>query len=249
MFLLRWDASIALISRQPCVLPYTYFETVLSHENNDGDKWTFFDLNGCPRELIVPMMQLANLAVENEPTSEQRSLTAFALTDLVEEIEASLKDWKYKSSLESDADDDAEAMQADRDHYHCCEAWRYALLIYVQRVFRWQRGTKPPARLTYLARVTIDHLRSCRPSSQVQKQALLPAWLAGAETMDLTARQHLRDYCTWWYSMHGYQMFSTVSSLLEELWAQQDVRWWDDDLWWGEIVDEKHSSGKTFCFG
>jgi len=230
-------------------MPYSYFEIVLGRESSSN--WTFFDLNGCPRELIVPMMQLANLAAENEPASAPRNMTAFALTDLVDEIEASLNSWQYKPMLgvNDPAADDAEAMQTDRDRYHCCEAWRHGLLIYIQRVFRWRRGQKPPARLAYLARVTIDHVRSCRRTSTVQKQSLLPAFFAGAETTDTDSRQSIRDYCTWWYALYGYQMFETAQSLLEELWTQRDARWNDDTLWWGGIVDARQSMDENFSFG
>jgi hypothetical protein len=182
------------------------------------------------------MMQLAASLAALKETS-----TSPDLTNLVDEIETSLNNYHYTSPPDLDQTDDEEAMQIDWGRYHCCEAWRYALLIYIIRVFRSTNShiftgttsTTPPLspRLSYLSHVTLDHVRSYRRDSYIQKQALLPVFLTGAETRDPDAQQNLRDYCTLWYGRFGYQMYATVAALLEELWDERDSG--DGGMWWG----------------
>lgn len=82
----RWDANIALLSRRGCKLPYSYFESLLALENDQY--WSFFDLVGCPRELIIHLMKLTSLAPENEQVLSMR-WTKFDLTP-VNDIQASI---------------------------------------------------------------------------------------------------------------------------------------------------------------
>ena len=245
----RWDATIALLSRQGCLLPYSYFEALLALE--DDRYWSFFDLVGCPRELVVPLIQLASLAEENEKVLSMR-WTKFDLT-LVDEIQASIINWK-NPSLEIDYDISEEQMQQQRDRWNCTEAWRYGLLIYITRVFRWNRNTSPPSRLAIYARLILEHVNSCRHTAIVQKQALLPLFFAGCETKDQFSRQSIRDYCQYWSKVCGYNLFSSASSLLEDVWMEQDGSR-SDEAWWGSVIDDKqqpyqsHVAPMQFCFG
>ena len=249
----RWDATIALLSRQGCLLPYSYFEALLALE--DDRYWSFFDLIGCPRELVVPLIQLASLAEENEKVSSMR-WTKFDST-LVDEIQASIINWKNPSlEINNDNDISEEQMQRQRDRWNCTEAWRYGLLIYITRVFRWDRNISPPSRLTIYARFILEHVHSCRHTAIVQKQAFLPLFFAGCETKDQFSRQSIRDYCHYWSKACGYNLFSSASLLLEEVWMEQDGPA-GDESWWGSVIDKKqqphgHQSQVApmqFCFG
>jgi hypothetical protein len=136
------------------------------------------------------------------------------------------------------------------DLHHCAEAWRYGLLIYIGRVFKWQRDQPAPSILGFLARKTLNHVTSCRYSSMLQKQLLLPVFLAGCETSDEHLRQAARTYCSWWNERTRYDMFLTANTLLEEVWADEAV-----DSWWGSVIDQKSRSnvnsgeGRQYLFG
>ncbi|RDW58181.1 hypothetical protein BP6252_13592 [Coleophoma cylindrospora] len=136
--LLLWDATIALLSRQACLLPYSYFEALLALE--DDRYWSFFDLIGCPRELLVPLMQLARLAEENEKASSMH-WTTFDLT-LVDEIQASIINWK-NPSLEIEDDFSEEEMQQQRDRWNCSEAWSASSVL--EEVWMEQAGPRGDA--------------------------------------------------------------------------------------------------------
>ncbi|KAH8810619.1 fungal-specific transcription factor domain-containing protein [Xylogone sp. PMI_703] len=247
VMLLWWDATIALLSRQGCILPYYYFESLLALE--DDHYWTFFDLVGCPRELIVPLMQLANLAAENEKASSMCETIDLALVD---EIQTSLINCK-NPTLEIHDDILEEHMQQNRDRWHCIEAWRYGLLVYITRVFRWDRKADPPSRLATYARLVLEHVQACRRTAMVQKQMLLPLFFAGCEIRDSFWRQSIREYCQYWGEICGYDLFRTASSLLEDVWVEQDAPC-SNGTWWGSVIGRKqayqtHIAAKQFCFG
>jgi hypothetical protein len=82
----RWDATIALLSRQGCLSPIPTFDNCYTLE--DERYWSFFDLTGCPREFVVLLMQLPSLAEENKKASSMR-WTTFDLTP-VNEIQTSI---------------------------------------------------------------------------------------------------------------------------------------------------------------
>lgn len=146
---------VSLLSREETVFPYAYFEAVLKAEGRQP--WTFYELNGCPRELLVPMMQIANLASssssnpistrqlhdgQNKSVNESANggSSTSVSSRLVAEIELSLRRYEYHGDGLSDLvfegmQFDEDALHIERDRYHCCEAFRYALLIYIVRIF------------------------------------------------------------------------------------------------------------------
>lgn len=217
----------------------------------DDRYWNFFDLIGCPRELVVPLMQLATLAEENEKACSMR-WTRFDLA-LVDEIQASIISWK-NPYLDIDDEVSEEYMNQQRDRWHCTEVWRYGLLIYIMRVFRWDRNSSPPWKLALYARLILDHVHSCRQTAVVQKGTLLPLFLAGCETKDIFLRQSIRDYCQYWSGICGYNLFMSAASLLEDVWMEQDG-FGGDEAWWGSVIDEKQTPNQSpiasmqFCFG
>lgn len=245
----RLDATIALLSRQGRLLPYSYFEALLALE--DDKYWNFFDLIGCPRELVVPVMHLSSLAEEKEKASLMH-WTEFDLT-IVNEIQASIVNWK---NFTFDIEDiiEEEQIQQQRDKWNCAEVWRYALLIYITRVFRWNRKMSPSPKLAIYARLLIEHVNSVRRTAIIQKQTLLPLFLAGCETKDQFSRESIRDFCQYWTEFCGYKLFNVAYSLLEEIWMKQDGSS-NKESWWGSVIDKKQQSSQShvaamqFSFG
>ena len=233
---------VGLLARKECVLPYSYLEAVLKYEGRQS--WTFYELNGCPRELFVPMVQLSNLSARQTGKTSAR---------LVSEIEHSVRSYTHFDRGLNYATDDLEAMHVGRDQYHCCEGFRHALLIYVLRIFRIQQGDYQQAtrsRIAFHSRVCLDHVSSCRHTTFTQKQLLFPVFIAGCETHDIAHREYAGEYCMRWYRKFGYQMYMTVFDVMKAVWAQQDAG--NEDFWWGDELDSRRAKEGDFvqyCFG
>lgn len=197
-------------------------------------------------------MQLTSLAHENEQALSMR-WTKFDLT-LVNDIQASITNWKNTSILKIDHDLSEASMQQQRDRYHCTEAWRYGLLIYITRVFQWTRKSSPPNTLAIYARLIFEHVQSCCRTSIVAKQAFFPLFLAGCETKDRFLRQSIREFCEYWDTASGYNLFRSALSLLEDIWREQPGPS-GDEVWWGSVIDQKQQAYQLqgmsvqFCFG
>ncbi|KIW11120.1 hypothetical protein PV08_10420 [Exophiala spinifera] len=244
---LWWDAVVSLTSRRAPTMPYSYFEAVLQWESSPF--WTFFDLVGIPRELLVPLMQFAHLVGQ----MNSKNMSQKTLRKIVTEIESNLKGHhSLQEDLESD-DTDEDKLQEARDRFHCCEAIRHSLQIYAIRVFPDQNipVARRSARLKYLSRLSLDHVISIRTSSDTLKQLLLPIFFAGAETDDQRHKDFIRGYCERWYGVFGYDMFPTTAEILEEVWASQLMV--HQELWWGEVIDMRRHACQEgdydFCFG
>lgn len=233
-----------------------YLEFLVRWEKED--EWSFFDLTGCPRGLLVHLYELADLAKQREIASSMKWLS-FDMTPVVE-AEREIKAWMNDSMPLSDADDDheeepilneqAESQFHDhQDRYHCAEAWRYASLLYIERVFKCGGHQKRrPRSISRLVRLTLDHVRCGRRTSQIQKQLLLPVFLAGSEAKDEDMRELVKEYCRFWAEKTRYEMFGSVPILLEEVWGAEG--------WWGSVIDRKTRPatqgqvvGTQFLFG
>ena len=218
---IRWDATLALISRQGALFPSSYFEFLVRNEEKDG--WSFYDLTGCPTELLILLMHLVEMARQKELAASMEYLT-FAVSPVLE-AERKLLSWKnifaenrdFGQDLEprdrvpedlcctgaessdgmspTSSDGDEQYFQQE-DRFHLAEAWRYALLLYIQRVFRWDRQShRRPSATLRLACSVLEHTRNCRKTSQAQKQLLLPIFLAGTEARDEDMRDTVRSFC------------------------------------------------------
>ncbi|KAJ6094545.1 hypothetical protein N7467_002058 [Penicillium canescens] len=234
-----WDATLALISRQCPILDRSYVEYLVRWEKQD--EWSFFDLTGCPRDLLVLLYNLAELARQSEIASSMKWLT-FNIAPVVES-ELKLKQWQNNFDpihMEQNPNlsifETEEQLHEQQDRYHCAEAWRCALLIYVESVFK-RDGQKRSFALTHLVRRTLDHIRCCRRASQTQKQLLLPIFLAGSETSNQGMRDYVKEYCAYWGEKSRYSMFNSVPMLLDEIWAT--------GKWWGAVIDSKTRSTPT----
>ncbi|CAG8899850.1 unnamed protein product [Penicillium egyptiacum] len=247
--LLWWDAITSLLSREDCVLPYAYVEAVQS--NPDGRKWNFFDLCGCPHSVVTLVMQVVRLSAEKRQSSSMRYVT-FDNT-VIAQIERALESWHHISPAALDFGSE-EDIQQDQDCMHCSEAWRLGLLLYIYRVFRWEPGTPIPMHVVRWARVIVDHVVACRDESMVSRQALLPLFFAGCEQRDRSVRQKIVHFCSVWNDRTRYQMFGSTIPLLEEVWAEQEVKGFEN-VWWGHVVDRQHTSASCYplqvrlCFG
>lgn len=225
-----------------------YFNHLMSKQ--DIDQWTFFELTGCPDGLMTYLVQLAELAQQREIAATMVWLSFNSSP--VDKIERAIKEWQNtyvddigSQSLSETQDHTSTCYDANyedecnarADQYHCSEAWRQALLIYIQRVFRWDRISNVSGSLMIRARKTLDHVRCCRYSSQTQKQVLLPVFLAGGEIADEEMRQCVRSYCNWWAERSRYKMFCSVPELLEKVWSTD--RSTNSAVWWGSVIDRK----------
>ncbi|EZF33587.1 hypothetical protein H109_01392 [Trichophyton interdigitale MR816] len=242
-----WDAITSLVSREGCVFPYAYPKAVLS--KHDGQEWDYFGLCGCPPNLVHIVMQLARLCAEKRKSS---SIQCATFDTMLLEIEQSLESWDHISP--ATAIQDEESMQQDQDRMHCSEAWRNGLLLYTYRVFRWELGSSVPLPVLYRARAITDHVFACRDKSMVSRQALLPLFFAGCELRDQSLHRKIVEFCCIWDRRTRYHMFSNTIPLLEEVWAGQAAKGFEN-VWWGQIVDKQHSSQgdhplqMRLCFG
>lgn len=228
--------TIALISRQGTTMGKSYIDFLVGWEIHDP--WSFYELAGCPGALIVQISKLTQLAEQREIALSMEWLTFNE--EPVWKIHKEIAEWNDESfqlpsntsKYEHLADADAEELiHEQHDRYHCVEAWRYALLLYIERLFGTSSRPLRRLEITISARQILDHVRCCRQSSQAQKQLLLPVFLAGSEAQDEEPRQFANDYCLFWEQKSRYGMFSSVPVLLNEIWSTGQ--------WWGAVIDSK----------
>jgi hypothetical protein len=86
----RWDATLALLSRQGPIIDQSYLDFLVRWEKQD--EWSFFDLTGCPRDLLVHLFQLAELAKQSEIAASMKWLS-FDMTPVLE-TEQKIVQWK-----------------------------------------------------------------------------------------------------------------------------------------------------------
>lgn len=233
----RWDVTLAFIAREDLRLPLTYLDTLIECE--DEAECSFFVLNGCSIELVRAMARLANLASIHERT-KQMEWTIFDRTP-VDQIIADVQRFVNKEDVvlgeTRPLQDDPHAR---RDRFHCIEAWRNAILLYTCRVFSRKQDATDLWTITHLARVILDHARCISRRSFIQKQVLLPVFLAGSEIEDEDDRSFIRNYCRHWSVTARFHMFETTRVLLEDIWKdmKSSTR---DKYWWGTKVESNNA--------
>ncbi|KAL1884046.1 hypothetical protein Daus18300_000155 [Diaporthe australafricana] len=243
-----WDAIVSLLSREDCVFPYEYFDAVLS--NQQKREWNFFGLCGCPTSLVIIVMQVVRLGTEQRRKASSTVGAGFERA-VVAEIEQRLESWCHIPAATAFQDEDS--MHQDMDVMHCSEAWRNGLLLYVFRVFHWEPGSEVPMQILYRARAIVDHVVACRDVDMISRQALLPLFFAGCELRDRSTRAAIVKLCNTWNERTRYHMFRDAVPLLEEVWAEQETKGFEN-VWWGQVVDRQHSSSAhplrvRLCFG
>ena len=229
----RWDVTIGFINRQEPLFPPKYLDTLLRYDRGDG--WTFLDLNGCPGQFILAMARLAKLASIYEQVSALQ-LTPFNMlpVDLVIE---EVKNWRNTEDVCSlDIEEsESEDMDARRDRFHCIEAWRHAIFLYALRVFTRKQDRRGLQSISLSKRIILDHIRCIKQSMIIQKQILIPLFLAAAETKDEIDRAFVQQYCKYWSSKSRYSMFETTEVIIKDIWADCHVSM-RDAYWWGVKV-------------
>lgn len=204
-----------------------YLETLLLYDRSDG--WTFLDLNGCPGYFVLAMARLSKLAsiYERVASLEWTTFTMLPVDAIVDEV----KNWTNTEDIYFQDIEEPEDMDAKRDRFHCIEAWRHAIFLYTLRVFTKKQDRHGLQSISHLARVILDHIRCIKQDKIIQKQLLIPLFLAAAETGDETDRAFVQQYCKHWSTTSRYSMFETTESTIKHIWTDwnagmRDVYWW-----------------------
>ncbi|KAF7559741.1 hypothetical protein G7046_g4404 [Stylonectria norvegica] len=227
--LIWWDVTASLIARREPRLPMSYLDTLAQYE--DGDGWSFFALNGCPIDLVQAMYRLAKLASIYEKTAAMEWTIFNRLP--VDSIADAVKNYhNYESYNLDDTAGPGPDANARRNRFHCIEAWRHAILLYVTRVFAPRLDLLSIESVDHCTRVILDSTRCIPAASTLQKQLLLPIFLAASEVGDDSSRSFVREYCRHWSKTSHFYQFETVTALLEEVWND-----WEEGTrqtyWWG----------------
>ncbi len=190
------------------------------------------------------MYKLAKLASEGKRTraTEKRAINLL----LVDQVQRDISGYSNEHNAFFKSSDTEAALNARRDNFHCAEAWRHALFLYILRVFKMKLVSAQE--ISYTARVVLDHVRSIRQVGWVQKQVLIPVFLAGAEISGEYGQQLAQDYCDFWTKKNRYFMFDNVAILHRQIWKERKASK-DNDFWWALVVDkhEKNSPTSMTC--
>jgi hypothetical protein len=182
----------------------------------------------------MAMARLAKLASIYEKTTKME-WTIF--NDLP--VQAVVDEVKSFVNVEAVSFDDMDNLEEDtsakRNRFHCIEAWRYAILLYAIRVFRPKQDAYQIRMIFHFARVILDSVRCIPQSEVIQKQLLLPVFLAGSEVETEWDRSFIRQYCKFWSEKSRFYHFESVVELLEDIWMDWDIST-QDEYWWGAKI-------------
>ncbi|KPI44183.1 uncharacterized protein AB675_6388 [Cyphellophora attinorum] len=271
--MLIWtDLTIALIGRKQTRFPDRYLKTLLRYSGEDG--WSWMSLNGCSVDLVKIMARLTRLAATYEKVldMEWASFDHTPVRQLIDE----LCRWKNPEDLDiatmtlptspppsgANAGGSDEPDHGSMDHnnsddpdvqinnMYCADDGACIRTEHEMRIQRLRLRT-----IRILSRKIMDCIGCIGDAAIVQKQALLPIFLAGAEIVPLPGvgpadpvglhikRNFVRAYCKRWTEMARYNMFASVSTLLERVWADADSAVASatpnespEDSWWGCYV-------------
>lgn len=95
------------------ILSRDYYEYLVVRESED--EWSFYDLTGCPGSLILHLLELADLAKQNEIAAMAKWLT-MDMTP-IHEVEAAIKSWQnpFTRNLDDNSPRSGEAESAVDD--------------------------------------------------------------------------------------------------------------------------------------
>jgi hypothetical protein len=227
--------SIAFIHRKLPLFPPAYLDRLLDFSSIDD--WCFFELTGCPEEIIPVISRLARLAFEYEKESLSGNTTfdRFEVISVVETLKTLPN--RDQISLEEPGNDESNSTDVDMmlDRSHCFEAWRRGVVLYSLQVFSEVPQQRNTQIIRYLSRNILDHIRCIREAGEIQKQVLLPLFLAGSEAVSETDRSFCRNWFQHWSAQTRYHLFETTGAILESVWDVLDVQ--DASVhWWGDVV-------------
>ncbi|KAI1623349.1 fungal-specific transcription factor domain-containing protein [Exophiala viscosa] len=236
--LVWWDVTVAFLERRKSRLPMPYLEALVEYDETDG--WSFLILNGCPPEFVLAMARLADLAVIYEKITHLQ----WAIFDR-HPVDAIFEEVKcYVNHEDVNLENlgrPGDNLNDRRDRFHCIEAWRHAVLLYICRVFTPEQDSYQIRLIDHLSRSILDHARCITEHKVIQKQLLLPIFLAGSEFGDHCSRSFIRRYCTHWSNTSRFYMFETVAMLLESIWDDWDIST-RDVYWWGKSIGRQRWS-------
>lgn len=142
---------------------------------DDAATWSIFTLSGVPRDLFKYCRELAQLARERGQIVGLK-YARFDL-DRVLETERSIRTYAVGPAEYPGSANSSELVQHWHDICNAGNTWKYALLLYISRVFHWDRtddGRLPE--VTSLSMLVLDSARCCRTDSPLQKQLLFPVF-------------------------------------------------------------------------
>ncbi|KEF60469.1 uncharacterized protein A1O9_02030 [Exophiala aquamarina CBS 119918] len=246
MMFVWWDCSIALVARSNPVFSSFYYDFAL--EEHNGATYDIFTISGVPKDLFRYCRELTQIA------SEKRQISKFkyAVFDMsrVLELEKSIREYPGGGLAPQGEDGAEELIECWHDYYNAANAWKYALLLYISRVFKWDPTSQIRlSEFTSLSRLVLDSVRCCRPDSPMRKQLLFPVFVAGSESLDSYSRSFVQEFCDTWCKTIRYSLFPDAYSVLQEIWAQRDLNASDPTVWWGSVIDSKQLDGCGFLFG
>ena len=172
------------------------------------------------------MFRLSRLAALYN-NAEIKGWTAFDDVSFIPEVhkirEAVKAERPFTCSPVDDGSDEERRPDFHQNRYHCVEAWRKAILLYTYQIFDRQSDDTTTSTISHLAHMVLDHVRWIAKSDEIQKQILLPIFLAGAEMKTDENRDFVRQYCNMWGRNAECQNFSSAVRLLKDIWRQTDA--------------------------
>lgn len=197
----------------------------------ESEDWSFLILVGCPVDFLMAMARLSKLAAIYERTTRME-YTIF--NDLpVQLIVAEIQMFTNVNAVTfADLNYLGEDIDSQRNRFHCIEAWRHAILLFVTRAFCKKQDDHGIRKIAHLARVVLDCVRCIPQAEFFQKQLLLPVFLAGSEVESEVDRAFVRHYCQHWSETSRFEHFGSAKELLEDVWEGWDVTT-RDTYWWG----------------
>lgn len=236
--LLWWDLTLAMISRQAPLLPESYVRSFIK-QASAGSDLDFFNLVGCQEDIFGYLSQTVQIACRLRAGGD-----AFEIVKQIQEIEESLLDWKLPLEFNTSRLRRLTSRQLEytMNRIHATEAWRWAILLYIQQIFRGGKASE------FYRHQIFDHAKCITRNAQdrIQKQILLPLFLAGAQTASSEAclRGFVMDLCAYWGIACRFGMFDTVAALLQCIWDKMDSS--EEPVFWGDVLD---NMGGSFLLG
>ena len=216
----RMDVTVAFMSRRSQRLPPKYLHHLTNCENTQD--WGFPETTGCPIAFVTAMARLAGMASMYQKAARM-GWAAFDDITFRPEISKIRDVVKAERPFLCDRTSDDQRPDWHQNRYHCVEAWRKAILLYTYRIFDRQNDADTPSTIFNLAHGTIDHIRLIARSDEIQKQVLLPVFLAGAEMRTERNRDFVRHYCEYWNKNSESGHFWSAMQLLEVVWRLIDA--------------------------
>lgn len=194
-----YDTACALLSLQACEVPDCFVRpaVLLSMEKTlDPAIGGMADTVGCPESIYLVMRGIVN----GDITSP-----AEVLRDCPSDI----------CGLVGKATSPNHAT----DRYHCEQAWKYGLVVYLLTMRREHIGRASLMDFCTNLVKTYTHHLTC---SSFQKQLLLPVVIAGAQVDDLEAREWFEAYCARHRSVVKFAAYEDGLRILKETWLLRD---------------------------